>query len=110
MRAYLPAYSMLTPTGLGEALTLLHKEPGRWKPFAGGTDLMVLLEAGALKHHEFINLWRLSELRGIQVTDKSVWIGALTTYTEIREHPLLRAEFPMLCEAARETGAIAIQS
>ena len=45
---------------------MLADEPGTWKPFAGGTDLMVLLEAGALKHERFINLWGLAELRGVR--------------------------------------------
>ena len=45
MRAYLPAYEMVVPRTLDEALALLREEPGVWRPFAGGTDLMVLLEA-----------------------------------------------------------------
>src|SRR5437899_2046435 len=44
MRAYLPDYQLVTPAALKEALALLAREPGVWKPFAGGTDLMVLLE------------------------------------------------------------------
>ena len=37
-------------------------------------------------------------------------LGALTTYTEIQKHPVLQAEFPLLCTAARETGSIATQN
>ena len=37
-------------------------------------------------------------------------LGALTTYTEVLAHPVLRAEFPLLCEAARETGGVATQN
>jgi CO/xanthine dehydrogenase FAD-binding subunit len=81
-----------------------------WKPFAGGTDLMVLLEAGKLPHEKYINIRNLSELRGIEVADAHVTLGALTTYTEIQSHPVLRAEFPMLCQAASETGGLAIQN
>jgi CO/xanthine dehydrogenase FAD-binding subunit len=71
---------------------------------------MVLLEAGKLAHRNYLNIWHLKELRGIEVANAQVTIGALTTYTEIQSHPVLRAEFPMLCQAASETGGLAIQN
>ena len=110
MRSYVPEYELNTPRSLDEALDLLAREPGVWRPFAGGTDLMVLLEAGKLPQRNYLNIWNLDELRGIEVTATHVTLGALTTYTEVQEHPLLRAEFPMLCQAASETGGLAIQN
>jgi CO/xanthine dehydrogenase FAD-binding subunit len=110
MRAYLPAYELILPATLNEALDVLARDNGLWKPFAGGTDLMVLLEAGKLPHQNYVNIWNLNELRGIEVTDDRVILGALTTYTEVQNHPVLQTEFRMLCEAARETGGIAIQN
>src|SRR5215210_4002708 len=70
MRAYLPDYELKTPSDLARALEVLSNEPGVWRPFAGGTDLMVLFEAGRLSHRRFLNIWNLSELRGIEVTDE----------------------------------------
>jgi CO/xanthine dehydrogenase FAD-binding subunit len=110
VRAFIPNYQLTTPSSLAEALALLNGEPGVWKPFAGGTDLMVLLEAGKLPHHNYVNIWGLKELRGIEVTDSHVTLGALTTYTEVQSHPVLQNEFPMLCQAASETGGLAIQN
>src|SRR5712692_7350514 len=110
MRAYVPAYQLLSPASLGQALDVLARDDGAWQPFAGGTDLMVLLEAGKLPHKNYLNIWNLPELRGIEVTDAYVSLGALTTYTEVQSHEILRAEFPMLCLAAKETGGIAIQN
>jgi CO/xanthine dehydrogenase FAD-binding subunit len=110
MRTYVPSYQLVSPANLSEALDVLSQDNGRWKPFAGGTDLMVLLEAGKLPHKNYANIWNLKELRGIEVTGNQVTLGALTTYTEVQEHPILQEEFPMLCEAARETGGIAIQN
>ena len=89
---------------------MLASEPGVWKPLAGGTDVMVLFEAGLLAHRKFINIWNLAELKGIETTDEYVTLGGLTTYTEIQRSAILREEFPMLCNAARETGGIAIQN
>jgi len=110
MRACVPNYHLTTPATLADALALLESEPGVWKPFAGGTDLMVLLEAGKLVHRNYINIWGLNELRGIEATDTYITLGALTTYTEVQANPILRREFPMLCQAASETGGLAIQN
>jgi CO/xanthine dehydrogenase FAD-binding subunit len=110
MRAYLPAYELLVPRTLDDALALLRDEPGAWRPFAGGTDLMVLLEAGKLEHRKFFSIAHLPELRRVEASDGHVTLGALTTYTGVRRDPLLAREFPMLAHAARETGGIAIQN
>jgi CO/xanthine dehydrogenase FAD-binding subunit len=110
MRAYLPSYELVVPRTLEDALALLRDEPGVWRPFAGGTDLMVLLEAGKLEHRKFFSIRHLSELRGVEESNDSVSVGALTTYTEVRRSAALERDFPLLGRAARETGGIAIQN
>ena len=110
MRAHLPSYELKTPTTLQETLALLTREPGCWRPIAGGTDLMVLFEAGKLKDRQLVSLWALSELRGIEESPGFVTLGALTTYSQVRASSLLGQEFPMLGQAAGETGAVAIQN
>lgn len=110
MRAYLPSYELAAPRDLGEALRLLAAEPGAWRPFAGGTDLMVLFEAGRLAHKKFFSIRHLKELRGIEEAEAHVTLGALTTYSDVRRSEALQREFPMLCAAARETGGLAIQN
>jgi len=110
MRTYLPDYELKIPANLDGALNLMSGEPGVWQPFAGGTDLMVLLEAGTLADKKYISLWGLPELRGITVTDTHITLGAMTTYTQIQSDQILRTEFPMLCQAASWTGGVAIQN
>ncbi len=110
MRAYLPKYELVTPTALEDALKLLAREPAQWKPFAGGTDLMVLLEAGKLAQRKFFSIWKLPELHGIAETREHVTLGALTTYTEVQRSETLQREFPLLCRAAAETGSVATQN
>lgn len=110
MRAFLPAYDMRTPRSLTAALKLLREEAGQWQPFAGGTDLMVLFEAGSLPPGKFLNLWQLDELRERVVDNHFVTLGALTTYTQVLADPILAKEFPNLTAAARATGAVAIQN
>jgi len=110
MRSHVPGFELRTPDSLATALDLLSREPGLWRAFAGGTDLMVLLEAGKLEHRRYLNIWGLPEFRGITIAEGRISLGALTTYTELQAHPLLQAEFPMLRQAARETGGVAIQN
>jgi CO/xanthine dehydrogenase FAD-binding subunit len=110
MRARAADFELLTPKSLDEALRLLDGHPGTYRPLAGGTDVMVLFGAGKLAHSCYVSLWGLAELSGIHVDDARVTLGALTTYTEVQAHPVLRAEFPMLCQAGFETGGVAIQN
>jgi CO/xanthine dehydrogenase FAD-binding subunit len=110
VRSYVPAYEMVAPRDLAAALDRMAREPNAWKPFAGGTDLMVLLEAGKLAHKKYLSIRHLPELRGIKVTREAVWLGATTTYTEVRGHDVLAKEFFLLCSAAAETGSVATQN
>ena len=110
MRAYVPAYEIQAPPDLSAALDRMSSEPNTWKPFAGGTDLMVLLEAGKLPHTKYLSIWHLPELRGNPGHSRAYHLGAAATYTQIRRHDLLAAEFPLLCRAAAETGSIATQN
>jgi CO/xanthine dehydrogenase FAD-binding subunit len=110
VKSFIPAYEMQTPPSLGAALDVLAHDPGVWRPFAGGTDLMVLLEAGKLAHRRYLNIWNLAELRGIESSSWHISLGALTTYTVVRRNATLGREFPLLCRAAAETGGVATQN
>jgi len=110
MRSYVPRYDLRVAASLDETLALLAEPGPAWRPFAGGTDLMVLFEAGKLSHTRYVSLWGLDALTGILVSDDEVVLRALTTFADIRAHDVLAAEFPLLGAAARETGGIATQN
>ena len=99
-----------TPHTLAEAYDLLAGGDG-WQPVAGGTDLMVQI-AGELADppERVLDLWRLDELRGINLGGRELVLGALTTYTEIRRSPLCAKVLPALVEAAATIGAAQIQN
>jgi CO/xanthine dehydrogenase FAD-binding subunit len=98
---------MVAAKSLEHAFSLLAEG---WKPFAGGTDLMVLFEAGKLQRQRFVSIWGLAELKGIESADDSITLGALTTYTAVQADPILQAGFPLLTQAASETGGVATQN
>jgi CO/xanthine dehydrogenase FAD-binding subunit len=110
MRTWLAQFSMERASNLEDALSRLAARPKHWTPFAGGTDLMVVLETGRMPPRNFLDITTVSELHGIQVSGEHVSIGALTTYTELLEHSVITSEFPLIAEAARQTGAVAIQN
>lgn len=110
MRGNIPEYELRTAQTVDEVLLLMKKEPGVWRPFSGGTDLMVQLEMGKLQHKKFVSLWGLKELQGISASAAEVKIGALTTYAQIIAHPHLKQVAPLLTMAAQQTAALAIQN
>lgn len=100
---------VVSPTSLSQALELM--AAGGYRPMAGGTDLMVQLEADVLEPPAAVlDLWRLGELRGVAYDGYDVTIGALTTWTELRASPVIRARLPALAQAAATIGAAQIQN
>ncbi len=59
MRAHLGDYKLVSPESLDEALKLMSREPGKWRPLAGGTDVMVQLAAGKLPAGGLVDIWAL---------------------------------------------------
>jgi len=100
-------FNVITPDSLDDALDALASDP-HLVPLAGATDLMVYLEAGTLAPCTFLNLQELP-LRPALALNGSLSLGALTTYRDIRVSPV-KGVFPLLAWAAREVGALAIQS
>jgi CO/xanthine dehydrogenase FAD-binding subunit len=101
-------FDVITPRSLDEALDAIASDATA-VPLAGGTDLMVSLDAGSIRPCTFLNLQELGELRPVVGQGSPLTMGALATYRDVRVSPV-RREFPMLALAAREVGSLAIQS
>ena len=71
---------------------------------------MVLFNAGKLPYRKLVSIRGVEELLDIEVTETQVAIGAAVTYSRIRQHSILRDEFPLLCSAASWTGSVANQN
>jgi CO/xanthine dehydrogenase FAD-binding subunit len=71
---------------------------------------MVLFNAGKLNPAPLVSIRRLPELRGISIHSDFLDIGAAVTYSEIRQHPQIIIEFPLLAQSASWTGSIANQN
>ncbi len=102
-----------SPTTIDEALEVLSDRGSTARVLAGGTDLMVLINARQLDFSstlEIIDIWRVNALRGIDDDGSSLRFGALTTWSQIIRSPLAMEFAPALLEAARTIGAVQIQN
>jgi CO/xanthine dehydrogenase FAD-binding subunit len=102
--------AVLAPTNLDEAYEILAERGSEATIIAGGTDLMVAINARSFEASEYIDIWRLNELRGVSDEGETIRIGALTTYTQLIKSPLIQQSLPSLVEASRTIGAIQIQN
>jgi putative cofactor-binding repeat protein len=103
-------FDLVAPGSLGAVLSLLAESPGEFLPIAGGTESMVAFGAGRLQAMKLVSLWGLKELRFISATAETLTIGAGSTFTDIRRHPIIASDFPLLTQAASWTGSIANQN
>ena len=101
---------IILPASLGETLTARASFPGI-VPMAGGTDLLVRWP-GTIERHEasYLDLSGVPEMRAIRWTASHVEIGATATYWDTLSDVRFGQEFPMLQCAARQIGALQIQT
>lgn len=109
MRSALSPLTLVRPHSLEDALVRLAETPAL-VPLAGCTDIYVALNLGTSDAAAFLDLWSLSELRGLSVTDGLLRIGALCTHSQIIAAPAVQQHLPMLAAACREVGGVQIQN
>jgi CO/xanthine dehydrogenase FAD-binding subunit len=96
----------LAATSLDEALELRAEHPAAL-PVAGGTDVLVALNAGA-RHEGYLDLTRVPELAEWRRADDVVVLGAGVTYTRIITE--LAGQLPGLAHASRTVGSAQIRN
>lgn len=99
----------LRPKNLAETLKLVGRHPD-YEILAGGTDICVRMNSGILKPAGLINIWGLSELKGIKEDGNFIEIGALATHSEIINSNLINKYLPALSDACMTIGAVQIQN
>ena len=85
---------------IDEAVALLSAQPGDTRLIAGGTDLLSEIKEGVVTPPQLVGLADIPELSLITVTDAGLSIGAMTTIAEVAAHPVVRASYAALAEAA----------
>ncbi len=94
-----------------EALAQLADGSAAPVPVAGGTDLLVNWPLRlAERERTYLDLSKLAELKPLRWTADALVLGGLTTYWDVLSDRRVWEEFPLLVEAARQVGAVQIQS
>ena len=97
-------FSYVRPKNLKEAMKQL-SSPGAGL-HAGGTDLLGCLRDHVFAVKKLVSISGIKELKGIATThDNGLRIGALTTITEVAEHPAVNQHYAALAQAAREVAS-----
>src|SRR5260370_12949478 len=96
----MPSFELFQPTQLRDAFALLDRYgKDSWK-MAGGYDSLSWFKERAKKPNAVIDLSGIAEMKGIRETADGIEIVALTTLSEIERHPVIRAKFRLLADAA----------
>jgi CO/xanthine dehydrogenase FAD-binding subunit len=96
----------LVPRSLEEALELRAVHPEA-TPVAGGTDLMVEVNAGRLRAPALLDLSRVEELQTWSAAPERVFVGAGMTFARIACE---LTDFPPLVQAARSVASVQIRN
>jgi carbon-monoxide dehydrogenase medium subunit len=94
----LPPFDYACPTTLPEAVQLLASRDGEAKAIAGGQSLVPMLAFRLAHPALLVDLRKLPDLRGIEISEKGVKLGAMVRWRDIEDdvrldtaHPLLKA-------------------
>ena len=105
-----PPLAYARARSLAEVFGLLATPGDGAKLLAGGQSLIAALNMRLSAPQLLIDISRLAELKGIQVRDGVVRIGALTTHAEIERSPEIRQHLPLLAQAAPHIAHPAIRN
>ena len=96
------AFDYHRPSTVDDAIALLSQHGDEGRVIAGGHSLVPMMKLRLAAPSHLIDLGALDELRGIEVGDQDITIGAMTTQHEIMASDALAARCPIL----RETAAL----
>ncbi len=104
-------FEYLEPTSPADVCRMLEDRAGRARVLAGGTDLVIQMEAGRHCPEAVLFLGRLSELREIRFDPRDgLTVGAMATLREIELHPAIQERYPVLARGAAEVGSVQIRN
>ena len=99
-RDVMPAFDLLQPATAGDAQRLLDQNQEDAWVMAGGLDSFDWLKDRIKKPKVLVDLSGIDELKGVRTTSDGIELGAMTTLTEIANHPVIKASYGVLSEAA----------
>jgi len=95
-----PTFEVRRPGTLAEALEILANNENVL-PIAGGTNLIVDARSGKLNPEVVVEIGHLDELRGVEIQEGEIRIGATTTIAELLESDVIAKHAEVLRQACR---------
>jgi xanthine dehydrogenase YagS FAD-binding subunit len=100
IRDVMAAFELFQPASVADAQKLLEQHgPDVWV-LAGGLDSFDWLKDRIRKPKVVVDLSGVGELRGIRASGDGIEIGAMTTLTEVVNHPIIKQKYDLLAQAA----------
>jgi xanthine dehydrogenase YagS FAD-binding subunit len=100
IRDVMPAFELLQPSSIAEAQRLLEQQGRDGWVLAGGMDSFDWLKDRIKKPKVVVDLSGIAELKGIRTSADGIEIGAMTTLTEVVQHPVIKEKYKLLAESA----------
>jgi CO/xanthine dehydrogenase FAD-binding subunit len=91
-------FEYVKPRTLREAIVTLARYRGRGQVLAGGTDLISLIAEDMVKPAAVVDIKGIPGLDRIELKDGVLTIGALATFSDLRESPIVARKFPVIRE------------
>jgi xanthine dehydrogenase FAD-binding subunit len=98
-----------TPGNMKEITDILYNSKNV-KFLAGGTDLVPSLNILKRKGISLIDLSHVAELKYIKKKENNIYIGSMTTFSELLENKIILKYLPILTEASKQLGSIQIRN
>src|ERR1022692_4852802 len=100
IRDVMPAFELLQPNSIDDAQKLLQQYREDAWVMAGGLDSFDWLKDRIKRPKVVVDLSGIAELKGIRTISDGIEIGAMTTLTEVVNHPIVRKQYGLLAEGA----------
>lgn len=110
IRDIMPAFELFQPASIDEALGLLETHGADAWVMGGGMDSFDWLKDRTKRVSTVVDLSQVGELRGIKEANGGLEIGAMTTLTEVVNHPAVKDQFRILSEAAEVVASPQIRN
>ena len=106
----MPAFELLQPESTEQALALLDRYDGEAWAFAGGLDSVDWFKDRVKRPRAVVDLGGIADLKGVRTSAEGIEIGALTTLTEVVNHPEIAGKFNLLSQAAHAVATPQIRN
>src|SRR5271169_3064722 len=100
IRDVMPAFELVQPNSIADAQKVLEQQGENGWVLAGGMDSFDWLKDRIKKPKVVVDLSGVSELKGVRTTADGIEIGAMTTLTEVVQHPVIREKYSLLATGA----------